>query len=105
DPRNFNGTEAEKDLVIGGQAKIWGEFVDETNILSRLWPRASAVAERLWSEAAQTKDIDTARLRLDNQRCRMKRRGIPAAPILNGYCGVWEVPENEVVDPALRIKL
>ncbi|KAH9394831.1 hypothetical protein TYRP_004891 [Tyrophagus putrescentiae] len=105
DPRNFNGTEAEKDLVIGGQANIWGEFVDKTNVLGRLWPRASAVAERLWSEAAATTNLDTARLRLDVQRCRMLRRGIPAAPILNGYCGEWEVPADEKVDVTKRVKL
>lgn len=95
DPRSFNGTEAERALVIGGQANIWGEFVDATNVLSRLWPRASAVAERLWSDLAQTRDVDTARHRLDQQRCRMLRRGIPAAPILNGYCGEWEVENGE----------
>ena len=38
--------------------------------------------------------IDTARLRLDVQRCRLLRRSIPAAPILNSYCGEWEVPEE-----------
>lgn len=95
DPRSFNGTEAERALVIGGQANIWGEFVDATNVLSRLWPRASAVAERLWSDSLQTRDVDTARHRLDQQRCRMLRRGIPAAPILNGYCGEWEVENGE----------
>lgn len=95
DPKNFNGTEAEKDLVIGGQANIWGEFVDKTNVLSRMWPRASAIAERLWSDPEATNDVDSARHRLDVQRCRMLRRGIPAAPILNGYCGSWEVNEDD----------
>ena len=75
DPQNFQGTKAEKDLVIGGQANIWSEFVDQTNLISRLWPRASAVAERLWSNPSETKDVDDARHRLDLQRCRMLRRG------------------------------
>ena len=49
--------------------------------------------------------IDTARLRLDVQRCRLLRRSIPAAPILNGYCGEWEVPEEEKVDVGKRVRL
>ncbi|XP_054715055.1 beta-hexosaminidase subunit beta-like [Uloborus diversus] len=90
DPRNFNGTEAEKDLVIGGEVCMWGEYVDGTNLLPRLWPRASAVAEKLWSPASATQDEDSAAFRLDEHRCRMLRRGIPAQPILNGFCGDYE---------------
>lgn len=89
DPRNFEGTEAEKDLVVGGEACMWGEYVDGTNLIPRLWPRASAVAERLWS-SADVNNTDDASFRLDQQRCRMLRRGIPTQPILNGYCGDYE---------------
>ncbi|KAK8782739.1 hypothetical protein V5799_015919 [Amblyomma americanum] len=89
DPRGFDGTEAEKDLVVGGEACMWGEYVDGTNLIPRLWPRASAVAERLWS-SADVNDTDDASFRLDQQRCRMLRRGIPTQPILNGYCGDYE---------------
>ncbi|XP_026777643.3 beta-hexosaminidase subunit beta isoform X1 [Pangasianodon hypophthalmus] len=85
DPQSFNGTAEQKKLVIGGEACLWGEFVDATNLTPRLWPRASAVAERLWSDE-NVKDISSAYTRLVKHRCRMLRRGIPAEPLFVGYC-------------------
>ncbi|CAN8018678.1 unnamed protein product [Ixodes persulcatus] len=86
DPRDFSGTESEKQLVVGGEACLWSEYVDATNLIARLWPRASAVAERLWSSPS-VNDVEEAKYRLDEHRCRMRRRGIAAQPILNGFCG------------------
>ncbi|KAG7154026.1 beta-hexosaminidase subunit beta-like [Homarus americanus] len=95
DPTDFQGTDEQKKLVLGGEAAMWGEYVDATNIMPRLWPRASAAAERLWSlPLSEAPSVDNAAYRLDQHRCRMLRRGIPAQPILNGYCGEWEVPQE-----------
>ncbi|XP_053725435.1 beta-hexosaminidase subunit beta isoform X1 [Synchiropus splendidus] len=85
DPQDFQGSEEQKKLVIGGEACLWGEYVDGTNLTPRLWPRASAVGERLWSNKSVT-DIGDAYARLSLHRCRMVRRGFPAEPLFSSFC-------------------
>ncbi|XP_071844472.1 beta-hexosaminidase subunit beta-like isoform X1 [Apostichopus japonicus] len=88
DPQDFNGTDAQKKLVIGGEVCMWGEFVDGTNLIPRLWPRASAVSERLWSPQSVT-SLDDAKIRIAEHRCRMVRRGLQVQPITGpGFCRV-----------------
>ncbi|KAF6131025.1 hypothetical protein HJG60_007928 [Phyllostomus discolor] len=85
DPLSFEGSPEQKALVIGGEACMWGEYVDSTNLVPRLWPRAGAVAERLWSNKVVT-DLDFAFKRLAHFRCELLRRGVQAQPISVGYC-------------------
>ena len=42
---------------------MWDEFVNSVNLTPRLWPRASAVAERLWS-ARDVRDTYEAKHRI-----------------------------------------
>nr|XP_048279488.1 beta-hexosaminidase subunit alpha isoform X2 [Myodes glareolus] len=85
EPLAFHGTPEQKALVIGGEACMWGEYVDSTNLVPRLWPRAGAIAERLWSSNLTT-NMDFAFNRLSHFRCELLRRGIQAQPISVGYC-------------------
>uniref|UniRef100_A0A8B9JLJ0 Beta-hexosaminidase n=1 Tax=Astyanax mexicanus TaxID=7994 RepID=A0A8B9JLJ0_ASTMX len=85
-PLAFKGTDQQKALVIGGEVCMWGEYVDATNLHPRLWPRACAAAERLWSNEEMTSNVDQAFPRLEKFRCSLIRRGIQAEPLFVGYC-------------------
>ncbi|KGL83884.1 Beta-hexosaminidase subunit alpha, partial [Tinamus guttatus] len=68
EPLQFKGSPEQKERVIGGEACMWGEYVDVTNLTPRLWPRAGAVAERLWSNAT-VRDLQDAYARLGEGAC------------------------------------
>jgi len=80
DPAGFNGTDDQKARVLGGEACIWGEFVDGSNLIPRLWPNAATVAEKLWTPGDQTTEFNAAWPRLHEARCRMLSRGYQVQP-------------------------
>jgi hexosaminidase len=51
-------------LILGGEACMWSEYVNEESVDSRLWPRAAVIAERLWSPA-DINDSDSMYRRLE----------------------------------------
>ena len=62
---------------------MWGEPVDTSDIQETIWPRAAAIAERLWSPKDLTASADDAEDRYAAFRCLLNRRGIAAAPYSN----------------------
>jgi hexosaminidase len=79
DAQDFPGTDEQKKLVYGGEACMWGEVVDDVNILQRIFPRACATAEKLWT-VAKSLSIDEAMKRMEEHYCRLRTRNIPAQP-------------------------
>ena len=64
DGERRRSTDEEKARILGGEVAMWGEFVSPENVDSRIWPRAAAVAERLWSPA-DVRDVPSMYRRLD----------------------------------------
>ena len=73
-------TPEQQKLILGGESAMWSEFMTPEIISGRIWPRAAAVAERLWSPQNVT---DTAsmyrRLAIFSQR--MPWYGLPSGAI------------------------
>lgn len=90
--QGFGLTQAQQQQVLGGHASMWGERVDPTNFFERVYPRASAMAEVLWSGEAENQRHLQQQLvtdRLSKFRCHLITAfRIPASPIEHGsyYC-------------------
>ena len=68
-------TDEEKERILGGEACMWGELITPELIDSRIWPRAAAIAERLWS-GAEVNDVDDMYRRLEIQSRRLEHLGL-----------------------------
>ena len=62
---------AERARILGGEACLWTEHVSTDNLDLRLWPRAAAIAERLWSPQ-QVRDVNSMYSRLETAERHLK---------------------------------
>ena len=84
DPWDGIQDEAKRRLVLGGETALWSEEVDAGVLLNSVWPRAAAVAEKLWS-AWEVDDVLAAEPRYAWFRCLLNTRGVGAAPWSNQF--------------------
>ncbi|KAL0401476.1 UNVERIFIED_CONTAM: Beta-hexosaminidase 1 [Sesamum latifolium] len=82
---------SEQKLVLGGEVCMWGETAASN--VQKIWPRAAAAAERLWSNKESSRSPKSSVLpRLEYFRCLLTRRGVPVAPVRNFYARSLQRP-------------
>lgn len=86
----LNLTETQKSHVLGAEAPLWSEQVDDTVISSKLWPRAAALAELTWSgnrdPVTGVKRTTQMTQRILNFREYLVANGIGATALVPKYC-------------------
>lgn len=70
--------DAQKALVLGGDAPLWSEIVSDEMLDARLWPRSAAIAERFWSPQSVSDSADMER-RLPIVQAELETTGIEAS--------------------------
>lgn len=100
-------TPEQKSRIVGGEACMWGEWLSPENIDSHIWPRAAAIAERLWSPQDVT-DVSSMYARLDELSWRLEWLGLThrshEIPMLHRMAGTDDIDALRtlaaVVEPA-----
>jgi len=90
--RNLGVTDPDSlSLALGAEAALWTEQADSSSVNSKIWPRAAAMAERLWSDPQS--NWQAAESRFLEHRERLVGLGVtpdsiePQWCVLNqGYC-------------------
>ncbi|CAG9823502.1 unnamed protein product [Phaedon cochleariae] len=71
--------------VLGGEACLWSEQVDVSALETRIWPRAAAMAERLWTDEESFDSYDVFS-RMSSHRERLIERGFQVSAIWPLWC-------------------
>lgn len=85
-----NLTDTQAKHIIGAAAPLWSEQVDDTIISGKMWPRAAALGELVWSGNKDPKTgkkrTTTFTQRILNFREYLVANGVAATPLVPKYC-------------------
>jgi len=82
--RGQGGHPSKEHLILGGEAAMWSEQVDGAAVMHKLWPRVSALGERLWTDPST--GWKQAELRMLDQRQRLLERGVNSDALQPEWC-------------------
>lgn len=86
DPVNFVKANT-MSRILGAEAVEWSELNNNANIVTKIFPRATSLAEKLWTPYVnQYNNILSVFERLNTWRDRALARGVPSMPISAEYC-------------------
>ncbi|XP_012263445.2 probable beta-hexosaminidase fdl isoform X2 [Athalia rosae] len=75
-------------LILGGEAALWSEQAGQASLGPRLWPRASALAERLWTDSLSNgySIEESVYTRLSAHRELLRSRGLYTESMWPQWC-------------------
>ncbi|GAQ45961.1 woronin body major protein [Aspergillus tubingensis] len=84
--QNLTATQAQH--IIGAEAPLWSEQVDDVTVSSLIWPRAAALAELVWSGNRENGQKRTTLMtqRILNFREYLVANGVQATALVPKYC-------------------
>ena len=78
---------AQRSLVIGGEVHMWGEQNDGDSLDNKVWPRAAAAAEVMWSGFVGPAGVnESVTRRLADVRERLVTMGVQPQPVQMTWC-------------------
>ncbi|GLA16888.1 woronin body major protein [Aspergillus niger] len=85
--QNLTVTQAQH--IVGAEAPLWSEQVDDVTVSSQFWPRAAALAELVWSgnrDENGRKRTTLMTQRILNFREYLVANGVQAQALVPKYC-------------------